>query len=112
MDNLRLVHQISPIEEFDQKAKDFLNRLNIFELAERKGHQLSYGQRQRVAIARALIGHFQWLILDEPFAHLDSANSSKAMELIESVCEEKNASFILSSHHTAISTHFHHQILL
>lgn len=112
MDNLRLVHQISPIESFEKKAKDLLNRLNIFELSERKGQQLSYGQRQRVAIARALIGHFQWLILDEPFAHLDSANSAKAMDLIESVCDEKNASFILSSHHTAVSAHFHQQIQL
>ena len=59
---------------------------------------LSVGEKQRVAITRALIRPFTWLILDEPFSHLDKKNIQICIELIESNLNENNAGLILTSH--------------
>ena len=43
----------------------------------------SYGEQQRIAIIRALQQPFDFILLDEPFSHLDENNRMKAMSLIE-----------------------------
>jgi len=58
---------------------------------------LSMGQQQRVAIVRALCQPFEWIILDEPFSHLDENNSVKCLEVIAAECDRQNAGFVLTS---------------
>ena len=56
----------------------------------------SYGEQQRIAIIRSLMQPFNWLIMDEPFSHLDKNNIDKAAALIEAECKKRNAGFILT----------------
>lgn len=56
----------------------------------------SYGEQQRVSIVRALMQPFNWLIMDEPFSHLDQANTAKAAALIARECKQRRAGFILT----------------
>ena len=58
---------------------------------------LSMGQQQRVAIIRALCQPFSWLILDEPFSHLDKENSQRCLKLINSRCDDLKAGFVLTT---------------
>jgi putative ABC transport system ATP-binding protein len=56
----------------------------------------SYGEQQRIAIIRALQQPFDFLLLDEPFSHLDDANRKKAMDLMEEESRKRNATIILA----------------
>ena len=56
----------------------------------------SYGEQQRIAIIRALMQPFEFLLLDEPYSHLDEENRKKAMELIYEECEKRNAAMVFA----------------
>jgi ABC-type transport system involved in cytochrome bd biosynthesis fused ATPase/permease subunit len=68
------------------RAKKILNQLNLdldleLELGP-NGSILSGGQISRIGLARAYLANKQLLILDEPFANLDSVNKSIVENLI------------------------------
>lgn len=77
-----------------EKAKSWLAFLGIGEKWQQKCGTLSMGQQQRLAIVRALLPSYKWLILDEPFSHLDKENTLKAMQLIQERTNENKAGFI------------------
>lgn len=59
--------------------------------------KLSLGQQQRIALIRAVSQNFEWLLLDEPFSHLDLANAKKAIDMIHGRAEKLNAGIIATS---------------
>ncbi len=75
---------------------DMANTLGVSHVLQQKAGLCSYGEQQRIAIIRALIQPFSWLIMDEPFSHLDKANTKKAAALIETECIKRNAGFIIT----------------
>ncbi len=70
--------------------------LGITHILNQRAGVCSYGEQQRIAIIRALVQPFEWLIMDEPFSHLDIANTKKAASLIANECKKRNAGFILT----------------
>lgn len=68
----------------EKRAKELLTRLNVPErLWALAPSTFSGGEQQRVNIARGFIADYPVLLLDEPTASLDSANSAAVVELIE-----------------------------
>mgnify|MGYP001223809158 CR=1 FL=1 len=59
-------------EERTKRAMDYLHLVRLDGFSSRYPHELSGGMRQRVALARALILDSKVLLMDEPFAALDS----------------------------------------
>lgn len=84
--------QYYPTEMIDEMAV----QLGIQNVMQRPIHTLSYGERQRCAILRALIQPFDYLLLDEPFSHLDDENTLKASALIANELRKRNASLLLA----------------
>jgi ABC-type lipoprotein export system ATPase subunit len=71
-------------------------QLGIASIIDQQASLCSYGEQQRIAIIRSLMQPFNWLIMDEPFSHLDNNNIGKATALIEAECKKRNAGFILT----------------
>ena len=106
--DLKLFQQLTAKENILLKSnlKQYKSETEIVEMAEQLGiaellnkpcHMLSFGQRQRVAIIRALCQPFDFLLLDEPFSHLDEANIKAATKLINQECEAQGSGLILVS---------------
>jgi putative ABC transport system ATP-binding protein len=106
--DLRLFPNLTAKENIELKRvlqKPMYESIVIDEMATHLGiekilHQpaalCSYGEQQRIAIIRALIQPFELLLMDEPFSHLDSGNTVKAVELIQQECAKRKAGFILT----------------
>lgn len=106
--DLRLLPQLTALENIQLKnilgnvmynESDILKmaeRLQITHILQQQANTLSYGEQQRVAIVRALVQPFAWLIMDEPFSHLDINNTKLAAALIAEECTKRKAGFILT----------------
>lgn len=88
----RILNPYHQPEEITEMAK----RLGIENKLNQLAKTCSYGEQQRIAIIRALMQPFDFLLLDEPYSHLDEANRKKAMELIYQECSKRNAAMVFA----------------
>ena len=88
----RLLNPFHPATAIEEMAR----RLGIESKLDKPAKTCSYGEQQRLAIIRSLMQPFDFLLLDEPYSHLDDANRVKAMELIYEECEKRNAAMIFA----------------
>ena len=87
-----LTKPMYPEDKIDWMA----NELGITHILHQKAGICSYGEQQRVAIIRALMQPFSWLILDEPYSHLDNINIRKSVNLIQEECKKRDAGIIIT----------------
>jgi ABC-type lipoprotein export system ATPase subunit len=95
-ENLHIKNELTGVYTSDE-LKEMLNKLGILDKWDAPCKLLSMGQQQRVAIIRALSQPFEWLIMDEPFSHLDETNTQKCINLIIKRCNEQKAGMILTT---------------
>lgn len=95
IENINIKRQLNPYHPAE-KIKDMAERLGIGTKLNSKCQMCSYGEQQRVAIIRSLMQPFDFLLLDEPFSHLDNANSEKAMQLMLEEVTLRNACVIFA----------------
>jgi ABC-type lipoprotein export system ATPase subunit len=79
------------------ELRQLLEKLEIDDKWNQKCGLLSMGQQQRVAIIRALSQPYSWLIMDEPFSHLDVDNTNRCLDLIHNRTVEQGAGFVLTT---------------
>jgi len=94
-ENLEIKRQLNPFHPAEM-IKEMAERLGIGNKMQSKAKICSYGEQQRIAIIRSLLQPFDFLLLDEPFSHLDNNNSQKAMELMLEEAKQREACIIFA----------------
>jgi ABC-type lipoprotein export system ATPase subunit len=107
LQNLTLTQEINKIHNKNntqsnhiqsvQKLTEWANLLGVESKLNQPASQLSFGQLQRIAILRALNRPFEWIVLDEPFSHLDESNIQIALDLIKKVAQIQGAGIIITA---------------
>lgn len=95
-ENLKIKYELGSDLSFDE-ILNWINLLGLGDKIKQKSGTLSFGQQQRVAIVRALIPKFQYLLMDEPFSHLDDGNTQLALDMILARCKVLNTGCLLST---------------
>jgi putative ABC transport system ATP-binding protein len=94
-ENIEIKRQLNPYHP-REKITEMAERLGIGSKLQSKMRICSYGEQQRVAIIRSLMQPFDFLLLDEPFSHLDNKNSENAMELMVQEARQRQASIVFA----------------
>ncbi len=81
-----------------ERVMGILKDVGLEDLAGRRPDQLSGGQQQRVAIARAIAANPAVVLADEPTANVDSETAERLIAIMEKLNEERNVTFIFSTH--------------
>jgi len=95
LQNLEIKRTLAPYHNISL-INEMADKLGITNKLLQKAGTCSYGEQQRIAIIRALQQPFNFIILDEPFSHLDEENSKKALALIEQEADKRGAGIILA----------------
>ena len=79
------------------RATELLNRVGLRELAEQPAGDLAYGRQRVLELARALAADPQLILLDEPAAGLNQAETDELADLISSIHDD-GVSMLLIEH--------------
>ncbi|WP_017381323.1 ABC transporter ATP-binding protein [Paenisporosarcina sp. TG-14] len=87
-----------PADKQRERVIDALKLVGLETSLDKFPHELSGGMQQRVAIARALAIQPDVILMDEPFAALDSFNRYNLQQELLRIQEKKNTTIVLVTH--------------
>ena len=82
----------------DEKAMDYIAKVNLTKFADAYPHTLSGGMKQRVAIARGMAMEPDILLMDEPFAALDALTRRKMQDELLALWDETRFTVLFVTH--------------
>ena len=86
-----------------RQADDWLARLGLPDVGQRRPGELSGGQAQRVAIARALIHAPAVIFADEPTGSLDQATGHEVMQILQATTRMTGSTLVLVTHDVQVA---------
>jgi len=103
------IHHLATATEAKHQVMEMLERVGLTPPEDyyyRYPRDLSGGQQQRVAIARALITHPSLIICDEPVSMLDASVQTQVLELMRSLKQEFELTYLFITHDLWVARFF------
>lgn len=88
----------------EERVKEVLKNLNIYDLREKHPMSLSGGQKQRVAIASAILSGAKIICFDEPTSGMDYENMMRISRLIKNTINNEIIIFVISHDNEFLNT--------
>lgn len=100
IDNVEFGLKIAKVEKVKRReiAMQYLDMMQLKKFAEAYVYQLSGGMKQRVSIARALVLDPEVLLMDEPFAALDSQTRDLLLVELQLIWAKTKKTIIFVTH--------------
>lgn len=108
---LPLIYGGVGVSQRKQRAKEFLEKVELGERTKHLPSELSGGQKQRVAIARALVNNPSIILADEPTGALDTKTGEQIMTLLQDLNKE-GKTIIMVTHEPEIADYAKRKIVI
>jgi putative ABC transport system ATP-binding protein len=95
-----------------RRAGEWMERLEVTDVAAKLPGEVSGGQGQRVAVARALVTQPRVVFADEPTGALDSLNGERVMQLLTVAARETEAAVVLVTHEARVAAYADREVIV
>ncbi|MFI8825933.1 ABC transporter ATP-binding protein [Streptomyces sp. NPDC053431] len=96
----------------EARAREWLARLEVEDMAGKRPGEISGGQGQRVAVARALVTAPRVIFADEPTGALDSLNGERVMQLLTDASRDTGAAVVLVTHEARVAAYSDREVVV
>jgi NitT/TauT family transport system ATP-binding protein len=108
---LRVARKFSKAEA-NERARAYIDKVNLTKFADSYTHTLSGGMKQRVAIARGMAMEPDILLMDEPFAALDALTRRRMQDELLQLWADTHFTVLFVTHSIAEAIRIGTRILL
>jgi oligopeptide/dipeptide ABC transporter ATP-binding protein len=100
------VHHLVDSGEWEDRVRELLDAVGLqSDHMARYPHEFSGGQRQRIGVARALAMRPRLIVADEPVSALDVSIQAQVINLLESLKEKFDLSYLVIAHDLSVVEH-------
>ena len=104
LENVELPLRIAGVRtrEREERTRDALEIVGLWNRAKHRPYELSGGEQQRVAIARAIVNEPPLILADEPTGELDSNNARSIFGLFKEMVQNRGISVVSATHDSTL----------